>query len=154
MSCTRNTRNDAKAITLPSEHEADEGGFYLMTSAGFNPGGGAAAMARMNYYVRYETEDIYEFDAHDKPNEETFSDHPDTEVREEKLLKLMTDYSCGHITVEKLERQYRILIDAEKFINLPSKHIFSPADLQRLFTIIKIFLTGTFGAARMDEQIF
>ena len=41
----------AKSITLPTEHEADKGGFFLMTSAGFNPGGGAAAMARMDYYV-------------------------------------------------------------------------------------------------------
>ena len=104
----------AKSITLPSEHEADEGGFFLMTSAGFNPGGGAAAMSRMNYYVRYETEDFLEFDAHDKPNEETFSDHPDTEVREEKLLKLMTDYSIGHITVEKNDRNYIVMIDGEK----------------------------------------
>ena len=37
----------AKNITLPTEYEADEGGFYIMTSAGFNPGGGAAAMAPM-----------------------------------------------------------------------------------------------------------
>ena len=28
----------AKNVTLPTEYEADEGGFYLMTSAGFNPG--------------------------------------------------------------------------------------------------------------------
>ena len=101
----------AKNITLPTEHEADAGGFYLMTSAGFNPGGGAAAMARMSYYLRYETRDFLEFDAHDKPNEQTFSDHPDTELREEKLAALMTNYSVGHVAVKKSERQYKVYID-------------------------------------------
>ena len=119
----------AKNITLPSEHDADEGGFYLMTSAGFNPGGGAAAMARMAYYVRYETRDIWEFDAHDKPNEQTFSDHPDTEVREEKLSKLMTDYSIGHVKVEKIDRVYKVFIDdAEIFTADISGEIYKSAD--------------------------
>ncbi len=104
----------AKSIILPAEVEADEGGFYIMTSAGFNPGGGAAAMARMNYYFRYETQDIFEVDLHDKPNEQTFSDHPDTEVREEKLSQLMTDYSMGHVTVKKVERQYNVYIDGKE----------------------------------------
>ena len=104
----------AKNITLPTEHEADEGGFFLMTSAGFNPGGSAAAMARMDYYVRYETQDFLEFDAHDKSNEQTMSDHPDTEVREQKLSKLMTDYSIGHVTVQRVERIYKVLIDGEE----------------------------------------
>ena len=48
----------AKSINLPAEHEADRGGFYIMTSAEFNPGGGAAAMARMDYYLRYETNEF------------------------------------------------------------------------------------------------
>ena len=104
----------AKSIALPAEHEADEGGFFLMTSAGFNPGGSAAAMARMNYYVRYETQNFWEFDPHDKPNEQTMSDHPDTEVREEKLSKLLTDYSYGHVTVKKVERIYKVFIDDEE----------------------------------------
>ena len=56
----------AKNINVPVEYEADAGGFYLMTSAGFNPGGGAAAMNRLGYYVRYETQNYLEFDAHDK----------------------------------------------------------------------------------------
>ena len=104
----------AKSITLPTEHEADEGGFFLLTSAGFNPGGSAAAMSRMNYYLRYETQDMWEFDPHDKPNEQTMSDHPDTEVREEKLSKLLTDFSCGHVTVKRVERIYKVFIDDEE----------------------------------------
>ena len=103
----------AKNIVTPAEYEADEGGFYLMTSAGFNPGGGAAAMARMDYYLRFETRDFLEYDAHDKPSEQTFSDHPDTEIREEKLSKMLTDYSCGHVKVEKDDRQYKVFIDGK-----------------------------------------
>lgn len=101
----------AKSVIVPAEYAADEGGFYLMTSAGFNPGGGAAAMARMDYYFRYETRDFLEFDAHDTPAEQTFSDHPETELREQKLSQLLTDYSCGHVTVKKIERAYKVFID-------------------------------------------
>ena len=104
----------AKNISAPAEYEADEGGFYLMTTAGFNPGGGAAAMNRLDYYVRYETRDFLEFDAHDKSSDETFSDHPDTERREEKLLELMTRYGGGHVNVRKDGRAYRVLIDGRE----------------------------------------
>lgn len=106
----------AKSITLPTEYDADEGGFFLMTSAGFNPGGGAAAMSRMDYYVRYETRDFLEFDPHDKTNEQTMSDHPDTELREEKLSQLLTDYSFGHVTVKKIERIYKVFVDDEEIL--------------------------------------
>lgn len=101
----------AKNINVPAEYAADEGGFYLMTSAGFNPGGSAAAMNRLGYYVRYETRDIWEFDAHDKPDDQTFSDHPDTEKREAKMLELMTAYGGGHVKVEKDGRAYKVLVD-------------------------------------------
>ncbi len=104
----------AKSITVPTEYEADAGGFYIMTDAGFNPGGGAAAMARMGYYLRYETRDFLEFDAHDKPSEETFSDHPDTDLREKKLAEMMTDYSCGHVEVKKFDRQYKVYVDGRE----------------------------------------
>ena len=101
----------AKNINVPAEYAADEGGFYLMTSAGFNPGGGAAAMNRLGYYVRYETTNILEFDAHDKPDDQTFSDHPDTDKREAKLAELMTNYGGGHVKVRKIDRAYQVTID-------------------------------------------
>ena len=91
----------AKNVTLPTEYEADEGGFRIMTSAGFNPGGGAAAMARMGYYLTYVTQDLEEYQNpadKDLPQDD-FSDHPATERREEKLAGFLTDYSAGHVTV-------------------------------------------------------
>ena len=91
----------AKNVTLPTEYEADEGGFRIMTSAGFNPGGGAAAMARMGYYLTYVTQDLQEYQdpkEKDLPQDD-FSDHPATERREAKLAEFMTDYSAGHVTV-------------------------------------------------------
>ena len=91
----------AKNVTLPTEYEADEGGFRIMTSAGFNPGGGAAAMARMGYYLTYVTQEIGEYQdptQKDLPQDD-FSDHPATERREVKLAQFMTDYSAGHVTV-------------------------------------------------------
>lgn len=104
----------AKNINVPAEYEADEGGFYLMTSAGFNPGGGAASMNRLGYYVRYETRDFLEFDAHDKPDEQTFSDHPDTDKREAKLAQMMSEYGGGHVIVRKVDRAYKVLIDGRE----------------------------------------
>ena len=91
----------AKNVTLPSEYEADEGGFRIMTSAGFNPGGGAAAMARMGYYLTYVTQELSEYQDPTQKNlpQDDFSDHPATERREAKLAGFMTDYSAGHVTV-------------------------------------------------------
>ncbi len=82
----------AKNVILPAEYEADEGGFYLAASAGFNPGGGAAAMARMRYLAEHPTD----FDP--RYGEEPY-DHPDTDKREAKLAQMMTDYSGGHVEV-------------------------------------------------------
>ena len=101
----------AKNINVPVEYAADEGGFYLMTSAGFNPGGGAAAMNRLGYYVRYETRDVMEFSVRDKSSDETFSDHPDTENREAKMVEFMTAYGGGHVTVERVGRAYKVFVD-------------------------------------------
>lgn len=90
----------AKNITLPSEYEADAGGFRLMTDAGFNPGGPAAAMARMAYYMTYETRDTNEYEDPDKIGEDNLSDHPETRLREKRLADMMTAYGAGHVTVE------------------------------------------------------
>lgn len=92
----------AKNVTLPTEYEADEGGFRIMTSAGFNPGGGAAAMARMGYYLTYETQELQEYQDPTQKNlpQDDFSDHPATEKRENRLAQYMTDYSAGHVTVK------------------------------------------------------
>lgn len=81
----------AKNVTLPTEYAADEGGFYLMAAAGFNPGGPAAAMARMQYYTDHLADFTEVFEPYD---------HPDTDKREAKLLEMMTEYSCGHVTVK------------------------------------------------------
>ena len=92
----------AKNVTLPTEYEADEGGFYLMASAGFNPGGGAAAMYRMGYYLTYETKNVMEYQDIDPKlkEQENYNDHPDTDLREAKLSQLMSAYGVGHVTVQ------------------------------------------------------
>ena len=107
----------AKNVTLPTENEADEGGFYIMTSAGFNPGGGAAAMARMAYYLTYETQNFLEYQDPDpkKQERESYSDHPETQQREERLSKMMSDYGCGHVTVQDRKD---IFLDGEKLLTV------------------------------------
>ncbi len=89
----------AKNVVLPAEYEADEGGFYLAASAGFNPGGGAAAMARMRYLAENPT-------TFDPGYGEEPYDHPDTDKREAKLSQLMTEYSGGHVEVRDRAEVY------------------------------------------------
>ena len=107
----------AKNVTLPTENEADEGGFYIMTSAGFNPGGGAAAMARMAYYLTYETQNFLEYQDPDpkKQERESYSDHPETRQREDRLAQMMTAYGCGHVTVQD---RRDIFIDGQKLLTV------------------------------------
>ncbi len=108
----------AKNVTLPTEYDADEGGFYLMCSAGFNPGGGAAAMYRMGHYLTYVTQNVMEYHNLDpslKEKQEDYSDHPDTNLRETKLSQLMSDYGVGHVTV--LGRK-DIYIDGAKLLSV------------------------------------
>ncbi|MBR1694701.1 MAG: peptidase M48, partial [Selenomonas sp.] len=107
----------AKNVTLPTEYDADEGGFYIMTSAGFNPGGGAAAMARMSYYLTYQTKNVMEYQDLDpkKKDQENYNDHPDTDLREQKLAGMMSDYGCGHVTVKDRKDIY---IDGQKLLSV------------------------------------
>lgn len=109
----------AKNVILPAEIEADEKGFYLMTSAGFHPGGGAIAMARMRYYTLYETTNIFEFNGEEK-NNRSVSDHPETEDREQKLSALMTEYGVNHVTVKNSESVY-----------IDGKHIYTAKNTAR-----------------------
>ena len=92
--------SSAKLFTLPKEYEADEGGFYLAARAGFNPGGGAAAMARMDAYFTQQSRSLEEYQDPDEQKKENYNDHPDTLLREKRLLGLLKDYSAGHVTVE------------------------------------------------------
>lgn len=104
--------NVMKNVTLPSENEADKEGFYLLASAGFNPGGFAAAMYRMDYYTRYETTDIWE--RRDKETDKMdLSDHPDISVREARMSALITEYSAGHVRVQEKKN---VFIDGTKLI--------------------------------------
>ena len=107
----------AKNVTLPTEYDADEGGFHIMTSAGFNPGGGAAAMNRMAYYMTYETQDVLEYQDPDpkQKNQENYNDHPDMDLREKKLAQMMTDYGAGHVTVKDHKD---ICIDGQKLLTV------------------------------------
>lgn len=106
----------AKNVTLPVEYEADLGGFDLMTSAGFNPGGPAAAMARMAHYLTYETQDVNEYQDLDDLKKDTpnYNDHPDMDKREAKLAAKMTAYSAGHVTVQN---QRTVAIDGQPLLD-------------------------------------
>lgn len=132
----------AKNVTLPTEYDADEGGFYLMTSAGFNPGGGAAAMARMDYYLTYETQNVLEHQDINaaNQNQENYNDHPDTALREQKLAQMMTAYGAGHVTVKDkrdiyIDGQYLLSADwtKENYNNTAENAYFIAGALSKAF---------------------
>ena len=96
-----------KNIDLPDEKAADENGFYTMASAGFNPGGAAAMMARMSYYTEHRNlfEDFFDPD-----------EHPDTRNRLKAMADLLTTYGIGHTEVKNANHVYfdnHILLIAE-----------------------------------------
>ena len=82
---------DAKNISLPAEYDADENGFYVMASAGFNPGGMAAMMSKMQEYTRNSADFADFFNP---------SDHPDTDKRLTKAAKQLEEYGYHHVTVQ------------------------------------------------------
>ena len=97
----------AKNIVLPSEADADQGGFYLMVSAGFNPGGTPAAMSRMQYF----TQNVADFSDFFNP-----SDHPNTDKRLLTTSKLMSQYGYNHVEVRNGNEVWvdgKLLVKAE-----------------------------------------
>ena len=92
--------NAAKNYTAPLENEADEMGFYLMASAGFNPGGFPAMVSRMP----------------DSPGESLLNpdNHPETRTRLTRGAKWMSDYGFGHVTVDGTT----VLIDGTPLVTM------------------------------------
>ena len=95
----------AKNYTAPSEVEADEGGYFIMTSAGFNPGAFAAAEQR--YFMKYG--DYNETITN-------LNDHPTTSNRVKRGLDWMKNYSAGHVTIKSNpDNTNLICIDEQPF---------------------------------------
>ncbi len=92
--------HSAKNITAPSEKDADESGFLLMASAGFNPGGFAAMICKM---PDSHSESLINPD-----------DHPETSNRLKRGLKWMKEYSIGHVETKDTS----VFIDGEHFLTL------------------------------------
>ena len=99
--------NAAKNITAPSEKDADESGFWLMASAGFNPGGFPAMIHRMP----------------DSHSESLISpdDHPETSNRLKRGLQWMKDYSFGHVET----KDDAVFIDGNPFLTMAANEEYS-----------------------------
>ena len=91
--------NAAKNFTLPNENEADEGGFYLAASAGFNPGGSAAFQSHTLAMI--ENQQFHETDTLFNPD-----DHPKTAHRLEVAAQMLSDYGYDHVTVKNGSEVY------------------------------------------------
>lgn len=96
-----------KNINVPDERDADRNGFFVMASAGFNPGGPAATMARMSYYTEHRDQVVDFFNP---------SDHPDTRRRLKDMAALLHNYGIGHTEVKNVNDIYfdkELLLTAE-----------------------------------------
>ena len=151
--------SSAKLFTLPTEYEADAGGFRLMARAGFNPGGGAAAMARMGAYLREQSQNFLEYQDPEEKNRENYNDHPDTELREARLMELLTAYSAGHVTVQDRKT---VCIDgqpllsgaftAEDYDNTAEDAYLLAGELGRLFHDCAVVDGWGFGAGEWTHE--
>ena len=102
--------NTAKNITATSEKDADESGFWLMASAGFNPGGFAAMTIKM---PDSRAESIANPD-----------DHPETSNRLKRGLKWLNEYSLGHVEA----KDAAVFIDGEQFLTLAPTEEYSAGE--------------------------
>jgi predicted Zn-dependent protease len=83
-----------EVITMKEEWQADDAGFDNAVAAGYNPGGGAAAM----FKLRAKLGELWHEGLSQviSPN-----NHPKTSDRIANFAKHLTDYSGGHITVNQ-----------------------------------------------------
>ncbi|MBU2700370.1 hypothetical protein Ga0466249_001462 [Sporomusaceae bacterium BoRhaA] len=111
-----------EVITMQEEWAADNAGFDNAVAAGYNPGGGAAAMA----FMRSKLGELW----HDglskivSPN-----NHPKTSDRVNNFSKRMTDYSHGHVTVK-----------GDKTVCLDGVEIITPAKTERYLAAERTYL--------------
>ena len=94
-----------KNTTNTSEADADETGFYIATTAGFNPGGGAIETLHMLAIDNSSNDIITDFF---KP-----SDHPFTKTRFERMEKRMEEYGFNHV---KVQNGTDVYIDGQKLL--------------------------------------
>jgi predicted Zn-dependent protease len=82
-----------EVITMQQEWNADNAGFDNAVAAGYNPGGGAAAMVKL----RTQVGELWHegLSRAVSPN-----NHPKTSDRVKNFAKRLTDYSNGHVTVK------------------------------------------------------
>jgi predicted Zn-dependent protease len=100
----------AEVFTMNQEWRADNHGFEYATAAGYNPGGGAAAMVKLR--------SIYgDTFSHGLVRLVNPNDHPRLTDRIKNFAARLTDYSNGHITIKN---DKTVLIDGKDVVS-PSK---------------------------------
>lgn len=84
---------DNEVITMQEEWNADNAGFDNAVAAGYNPGGGAAAMVKL----RSKLGELWHEGLSKVVNP---NNHPKTTDRVNNFAKRLFDYSQGHVTVK------------------------------------------------------
>lgn len=101
----------AKSATLPNEWDADEAGFKYAVQAGYNPGGLAAAHARIR--SKYGDQARNWFGELLSPN-----DHPTFTQRVANGAKKITDLSGGVVVVGGSAAEPVIMLNGQRFMSV------------------------------------
>ena len=110
--------NTAKNFTLPSEEDADASSFYIITSAGYNPGGIAAYQRKVLEIINKGN--LTESDTLFMPN-----DHPRTGHRLELAAQQLEQYGYNHVTVKN---DNEIYIDNQFLLRADSTDTLLPGE--------------------------
>ncbi len=131
-------------FTMEQEWEADNRGFDYAILAGFNPGGGAAAMAKL----RSEYGELYHEGLGKVINP---NNHPKTSDRITNFATKLTTYSKNHVTVKN-----------DKTVLLDNKEIITPTESsyylgeERAYLIAgnlaKVYHNQEIGTATVNEE--
>ena len=104
-----------KNTTNTSEADADETGFYIATSAGFNPGGGAIETLHMMAIDNNSPDFITDF-FHP-------ANHPFSKDRFERMEKRMEEYGFNHV---KVQNGTDVYIDGQKLLTASATDTLKP----------------------------
>lgn len=106
-----------KNVDVRDELQSDREGFFILSSAGFNPGGSCAMLSRMKYYNSLQGRDKLDQE-YDFFNPST---HPATPRRLDDASKLLYDYGMGHCSVKYIdEKNSMVYFDNEPLLQVNS----------------------------------
>ncbi|MDR3563076.1 MAG: M48 family metallopeptidase [Negativicutes bacterium] len=135
---------NSEVFTMNQEWRADNHGFEYATAAGYNPGGGAAAMAKLR--SMYGDQFNHGIVRLVNPN-----DHPRLTDRIKNFGKLLSDYSGGHVGVRN---DKTVQLNGQDIVSPSKTSYYLPEERAYLIAgnLAKAYHNGTVGEAYASED--